>query len=66
MYRIGKHQISDIKDYGVLSFSGVLIKSSNVGTAKIALELAPEELYRTLSAVGFGQVSGVELPGEVL
>ncbi|MBT6065379.1 MAG: penicillin-binding protein 2, partial [Proteobacteria bacterium] len=65
VYRIGKHQISDIKDYGVLSFSGVLIKSSNVGTAKIALELAPEELYRTLSAVGFGQVSGVELPGEV-
>ena len=65
VYRIGKHQISDIKDYGVLSFSGVLVKSSNVGTVKIALELAPEELYRTLSAVGFGEVSGVELPGEV-
>ena len=65
VYRIGKHRISDIKDYGVLSFSGVLVKSSNVGTVKIALELAPEELYRTLSAVGFGEVSGVELPGEV-
>ena len=42
----------------------VLIKSSNVGTAKVALEMAPEALYNTLSTVGFGHITGIELPGE--
>lgn len=64
VYRIGKDQIRDVHDYGDLTLSGVLIKSSNIGTAKIAMELAPEELYGVLDKVGFGAVSGIELPGE--
>ncbi len=63
-YRIGGWTIHDIKDFGNLTLSGVLIKSSNIGTAKIAMEMAPEELYRMFSDIGFGQMTGIELPGE--
>ena len=63
-YRIGGWTIHDIRDFGRLTLSGVLIKSSNIGTAKIAMEMAPEELYRMFRDVGFGRNTGVELPGE--
>ena len=63
-YRIGGWTIHDIRDFGSLTLSRVLIKSSNIGTAKIALEMAPEELYRVFHDVGFGRITGVELPGE--
>lgn len=62
--RIGKHTISDINDYGDLSVSRVVVKSSNVGTAKIALRFEPEELFDSLSGFGFGTLTGIELPGE--
>ena len=64
IHYVGGWPIRDVHDYGELTLSGVLIKSSNIGTAKIAMELAPEELYGILTKVGFGQSSGVELPGE--
>jgi cell division protein FtsI (penicillin-binding protein 3) len=64
VYRIGRDQIRDVHDYGDLTLSTVLVKSSNVGTAKIAMALAPEELYHLLDNVGFGRTTGVELPGE--
>ena len=63
-YRIGGWTIHDIKDYGNLSLSRVLIKSSNIGTAKIAMEMTPHELHKTFFDIGFGQITGVELPGE--
>ncbi|MBO67189.1 MAG: cell division protein [Acidiferrobacteraceae bacterium] len=63
-YKIDGWTIHDIRNFGSLTLSGVLIKSSNVGTAKIAMDMAPEELYRTFRDVGFGQATGVELPGE--
>ena len=64
VHYVGGRRIRDIRDYGDLSFAEVLIKSSNVGTAKVALEMAPEALYNTLSTVGFGHITGIELPGE--
>lgn len=64
VHYVGGRRIQDYQDYGDLSFSEVLIKSSNVGAAKVALEMAPKELYDTLSAVGFGHTTGIELPGE--
>ena len=65
-YKIDGWTIHDIRDFGSLTLSGVLIKSSNIGTAKIAMDMAPEELYRMFRDVGFGQATGVELPGERL
>ena len=65
IHYIGRDPVRDIHDYGDLTLGGVLVKSSNVGTAKVAMELAPEELYGILAKVGFGQATGIELPGEV-
>ncbi len=62
---IGKHTISDTKDYGLLTVSRVLIKSSNVGAAKIALQLPEQQLVGALSNSGFGRATGVNFPGEV-
>ena len=42
--RVGRHTIRDIHDYGLLDVSGVIEKSSNVGTAKIALSLGARGL----------------------
>jgi cell division protein FtsI (penicillin-binding protein 3) len=61
---LDRRRIRDIRDYGVLTLANVLVKSSNIGTAKIALELNPSQLVTTLQSVGFGQLTGVELPGE--
>ena len=62
--KIGRHVIHDVHDYGDLSVSRVIIKSSNVGVAKVALQLSPQQLVGVLHNVGFGAPSGVELPGE--
>ncbi len=63
--RIGDRTISDVHDYGVLTVSGVIEKSSNVGASKIALTLDKNRIWRMLRSVGFGQTTGLQLPGEV-
>ncbi len=55
---------TDHSNYGVLDLAGVLIKSSNVGTTKIALELAPEQIRDLYQRFGFGRPVGLGLPGE--
>ncbi len=61
---IGRYTIRDVNNYGKLDVSGVIQKSSNVGTSRIALSLEPEKLWRTFSRVGFGSPSGSSFPGE--
>jgi len=57
-------RIRDSKPHGLLPVWGVLAESSNVGTIKIALRLGEERYYKYIRAFGFGQQSGIELPGE--
>ena len=57
--------IHDVHPYGRLSFSEVLIKSSNIGTVKIAMKLGEEPLYRYIKKFGFGDKTGIDFPGEV-
>lgn len=64
-FKVGRHVIKDIHNYGTLDVSGVIEKSSNVGTVKIALSLEREQFWNMLDGVGFGRITGVELPGEV-
>ena len=52
------------RSYGMLSFNEVLAKSSNVGTIKLGLRLGEEKLYNYVKLFGFGQQTGVDLPGE--
>lgn len=56
--------VRDGKNYGVLDLSHVIQKSSNVGIAKLTLELPPESLYETLRKVGFGKRTSSGFPGE--
>ncbi len=63
--RIGRNTIRDVHDYGELTVSGVITKSSNVGVAKIALQLPVTKLIDLYRGVGFGELSGSSLPGEV-
>ena len=60
---IGDRTIGDTHDYGMITVSQVVAKSSNIGTSKIALEMAPETLWDMYSALGFGQSPEVGLPG---
>ncbi|UXY15589.1 penicillin-binding protein 2 [Chitiniphilus purpureus] len=56
--------IKDTHAYGPLSVEGVLVKSSNVGTTRIALSLEREYLWRYYNAIGFGQPPRTGFPGE--
>ena len=56
--------IRDHKPYGRLSFADVIAKSSNVGVIKAALRLGDRRLYQTIRGFGFGQPTGIDLPGE--
>jgi len=51
--------------YGNLSVREILIKSSNIGMAKIGQKMGQEKLYKGLRLFGLGKTTGVELPGEV-
>ncbi len=62
--KLGWHTIRDTHNYGALTVSGVIIKSSNVGSAKIALSLPKDTLPTFFRRVGFGQRSAVKFPGE--
>ncbi len=57
-------RIHDHKPFGVIPVSKVLAFSSDVGAIKIALRLGDERLYRYIHNFGFGQQTGIELPGE--
>lgn len=50
--------------YGVISFEDVLVESSNVGTIKVGLRLGSDRLYDYSRRFGFGERTGLELPGE--
>lgn len=52
------------KKYEWLSVEEIIMFSSNIGTTKIAFDLTYPRLNETLREFGFGQKTGVELPGE--
>jgi cell division protein FtsI (penicillin-binding protein 3) len=57
-------RIHDAKPHGLLTVSGILAKSSDVGAIKIALRLGEDRFYKYIRDFGFGQQTGIELPGE--
>ena len=57
-------RIHDAKPHGVLTVTDVLAESSDVGSVKIALRLGEDRFYNYIRAFGFGQQTGIELPGE--
>jgi cell division protein FtsI (penicillin-binding protein 3) len=63
-FSIGKRVIHDHLKHGYLTFSQVFQKSSNIGTAKIAMALGDEKLHEYAARFGFGQATGIDLRGE--
>ena len=62
--RVGGQTIRDHHPFGVLSVREILEKSSNVGMVRVSRFLAPETLESYIRSFGFGEKTGVELPGE--
>jgi cell division protein FtsI (penicillin-binding protein 3) len=60
----GRRVIRDVHRYGTLSFTDVIVKSSNVGAIKVGLRLGPERLMRYVSRFGFGRPIGPDFRGE--
>jgi len=65
-YLIGPKPITDTHPYGNLTVAEIIQKSSNIGTAKIAMNnLSPEEMWDFYTAVGLGQAPRIGFPGAV-
>ncbi len=62
---IGDRTIGDTHNYGMITVSQVVAKSSNIGTSKIALEMQPQTLWDMYTALGFGISPKVGFPGAV-
>lgn len=63
-YYIGRSRINDTKNHGVISVTKVIQKSSNIGSAKVAMMMEPRDLYDTYKALGFGETNNLPLLGE--
>jgi cell division protein FtsI (penicillin-binding protein 3) len=64
MMRVGIKTVKDKHNLGTIDVTTVLAKSSNVGVAKIALSLKPQDMWNALDQFGFGRVTGSGFPGE--
>jgi cell division protein FtsI (penicillin-binding protein 3) len=62
--RMANRVIHDSHPHGVLSMQDVLAFSSNIGAIKVGIRVGNENLYEYIRRFGFGQRTGVELPGE--
>jgi len=61
---VGGNEVKDLFNYGTLTTTGVITKSSNIGSSKIALDIGAEPIRDLLERVGFGEVLGTGFPGE--
>lgn len=62
---IGPAVIHDAHKEGALTVAQVIQKSSNIGTAKMALQMSPKEMWELYTTVGFGQQPKLGFPGAV-
>jgi cell division protein FtsI (penicillin-binding protein 3) len=62
--KVGIKTFEDEHNLGTIDLATILAKSSNVGTAIIALNLKPQQIWNTLTGLGLGQVTGSNFPGE--
>jgi cell division protein FtsI (penicillin-binding protein 3) len=63
-YRIANRRVTDTHYYGPVDMRRLLVKSSNIGAAKLAGNMSNQHLYSVLSRFGFGEQTNSGFPGE--
>jgi cell division protein FtsI (penicillin-binding protein 3) len=63
-YRFGKHTINDVHGQGMISTHTIVVKSSNIGMTKLGVRMGKDLLYDSLRRFGFGERTGIRVPGE--
>ncbi len=58
------HDDQSDRGLGIIPLPMALARSSDVAAIELALKLGPQRLYHYIRAFGFGQRTGIELPGE--
>jgi len=64
IWKIEDYVIHDSEHWGTLSLSEIMARSSNIGIAKIGVRVGRTTLHRMLSRFGFGEATGLQLPGQ--
>jgi cell division protein FtsI (penicillin-binding protein 3)/stage V sporulation protein D (sporulation-specific penicillin-binding protein) len=65
IWNFGGRPLHDHRAYGDMSVQDILIKSSNIGAAKLAISVGEQKFYEYIRRFGFGDRTGIELPGEI-
>ena len=65
IWNYGGTPLHDHAAFSDLSVKDILVKSSNIGAAKMAVTLGDQKFYEYIRRFGFGERTGVELPGEI-
>ena len=65
LWNFGGAALHDHRAFSYLSVRDILIKSSNIGAAKLALTVGEQKFYEYIRRFGFGERTGVDLPGEI-
>jgi cell division protein FtsI (penicillin-binding protein 3) len=65
LWNFGGHPLHDHRAYADLSVRDILVKSSNIGAAKLAISVGDQKFYEYIRRFGFGERTGIELPGEI-
>lgn len=64
-FAYGGRILKDHHGYGNMDVHEILVKSSNIGSAKLALMMGGDKFYEYVRRFGFGERLGIELPGEI-
>ena len=65
VFSYGGSKLHDHRPYGDLTVQDILVKSSNIGAAKLAMTVGDQKFYEYMRRFGFGERTGIELPGEI-
>jgi cell division protein FtsI (penicillin-binding protein 3)/stage V sporulation protein D (sporulation-specific penicillin-binding protein) len=65
VWNYGGTPLHDHAAFRDLSVKDILVKSSNIGAAKLGISLGDQKFYEYIRRFGFGERTGVELPGEI-
>jgi cell division protein FtsI (penicillin-binding protein 3) len=61
---VGPKKIEDKRNLGRISLTTILARSSNVGATKLAMALPADQLWSTMTRLGFGELTSSGFPGE--